>query len=254
MFRYFLRGAGLNTATYMRQTESINRHGSHSKRWKQSGLHQQTLHIQRAKSDEQMISDEHWHTPVWVAVQSRPSTRSCIALPVACGSLPALNLLKNAYISKQVVGAHCTHCTFQHLTSSSCVYCATLISVPFVGLISLFPLFSFLFFFSFFLFFSFFFLFFFCLFFFFCVFFFFFFQAEDGIRDVRTWLEFRRVLFRSVLSELMLLSFFSRMAVSSSRLATYRLISTDFLFTGPATAGWVHTLSSLENLLITWEY
>ena len=27
--------------------------------------------------------------------------------------------------------------------------------------------------------------------------FFFFFQAEDGIRDVRTWLEFRRVLFRS---------------------------------------------------------
>ena len=26
---------------------------------------------------------------------------------------------------------------------------------------------------------------------------FFFFQAEDGIRDVRTWLEFRRVLFRS---------------------------------------------------------
>ena len=25
----------------------------------------------------------------------------------------------------------------------------------------------------------------------------FFFQAEDGIRDVRTWLEFRRVLFRS---------------------------------------------------------
>ena len=33
----------------------------------------------------------------------------------------------------------------------------------------------------------------------FCVFsFFFFFQAEDGIRDVRTWLEFRRVLFRSL--------------------------------------------------------
>ena len=30
-----------------------------------------------------------------------------------------------------------------------------------------------------------------------CVFVFFF-QAEDGIRDVRTWLEFRRVLFRSV--------------------------------------------------------
>ena len=29
--------------------------------------------------------------------------------------------------------------------------------------------------------------------------FFFFFQAEDGIRDVRTWLEFRRVLFRSVI-------------------------------------------------------
>ena len=29
-----------------------------------------------------------------------------------------------------------------------------------------------------------------------CVFFFF--QAEDGIRDVRTWLEFRRVLFRSL--------------------------------------------------------
>ena len=29
--------------------------------------------------------------------------------------------------------------------------------------------------------------------------FFFFFQAEDGIRDVRTWLEFRRVLFRSCL-------------------------------------------------------
>ena len=27
---------------------------------------------------------------------------------------------------------------------------------------------------------------------------FFFFQAEDGIRDVRTWLEFRRVLFRSL--------------------------------------------------------
>ena len=26
----------------------------------------------------------------------------------------------------------------------------------------------------------------------------FFFQAEDGIRDVRTWLEFRRVLFRSL--------------------------------------------------------
>ena len=30
------------------------------------------------------------------------------------------------------------------------------------------------------------------------LFFFFFFQAEDGIRDVRTWLEFRRVLFRSI--------------------------------------------------------
>ena len=30
------------------------------------------------------------------------------------------------------------------------------------------------------------------------LFFFFFFQAEDGIRDVRTWLEFRRVLFRSL--------------------------------------------------------
>ena len=30
---------------------------------------------------------------------------------------------------------------------------------------------------------------------------FFFFQAEDGIRDVRTWLEFRRVLFRSTCSD-----------------------------------------------------
>ena len=36
-------------------------------------------------------------------------------------------------------------------------------------------------------------------FFFFVVFFFFFFQAEDGIRYKATWLEFRRVLFRSTL-------------------------------------------------------
>ena len=34
-----------------------------------------------------------------------------------------------------------------------------------------------------------------------CFFFFFFFQAEDGIRDRFTWLEFRRVLFRSVIGQ-----------------------------------------------------
>src|SRR5213592_5157269 len=33
-----------------------------------------------------------------------------------------------------------------------------------------------------------------------CFFFFFFFQAEDGIRDNVAWLEFRRVLFRSLYS------------------------------------------------------
>ena len=35
--------------------------------------------------------------------------------------------------------------------------------------------------------------------------FFFFFQAEDGIRDKATWLEFRRVLFRSAISRKLLL-------------------------------------------------
>ena len=42
-----------------------------------------------------------------------------------------------------------------------------------------------------------FFFFFYFLFLFFFYFFFFFFQAEDGIRDISVWLEFRRVLFRS---------------------------------------------------------
>ena len=53
-------------------------------------------------------------------------------------------------------------------------------------------------------------------------FFFFFFQAEDGIRDVRTWLEFRRVLFRS--------SWF--IATGASSVSTCGNKSTDKLFTG----------------------
>ena len=47
--------------------------------------------------------------------------------------------------------------------------------------------------------------------FFFVFFFFFFFQAEDGIRDVRTWLEFRRVLFRSILDICVLWISFARL-------------------------------------------
>ena len=69
--------------------------------------------------------------------------------------------------------------------------------------------------------FFFFFFFFFLFLFFFFFSFFFFFQAEDGIRDISVWLEFRRVLFRSHLTHYLIHPLMLIIALTSVPLLTY---------------------------------